>query len=57
MRQSPYAARVPPRDRWAIAAYIRVLQLSQHAVAAELPAEDRNQLPAEGESPTRRTPP
>ena len=26
-----YAARVEPQDRWAIAAYIRVLQLSQHA--------------------------
>jgi mono/diheme cytochrome c family protein len=25
-----YAAQVPPRDRWAIAAYIRALQLSQH---------------------------
>jgi hypothetical protein len=26
-----YASRVPPRDRWAIVAYIRALQLSQHA--------------------------
>lgn len=26
-----YAARVEPSDRWAIAAYIRALQLSQHA--------------------------
>lgn len=26
-----YAARVSPRDRWAIIAYIRALQLSQHA--------------------------
>jgi hypothetical protein len=43
-----YAARVPPRDRWAIAAYIRVLQLSQHAEAANLPPEDRNLLPAGG---------
>lgn len=25
-----YASRVPPADRWAIAAYIRALQLSQH---------------------------
>jgi hypothetical protein len=40
-----YAARVPPRDRWCIAAYIRALQLSQHAPAASLPAEDRSQLP------------
>jgi hypothetical protein len=25
-----YREQVPPRDRWAIAAYIRALQLSQH---------------------------
>lgn len=33
----PYAARVEPRDRWAIAAYIRALQLSQGARVAEIP--------------------
>ncbi|MGX5774852.1 c-type cytochrome [Methylorubrum zatmanii] len=33
----PYAARVEPRDRWAIAAYIRALQLSQGARVAEMP--------------------
>lgn len=33
-----YANRVPPQDRWAIAAYIRVLQLSQNASAADVPA-------------------
>jgi mono/diheme cytochrome c family protein len=43
-----YATRVPPRDRWAIAAYIRALQLSQHAEVAGLPEEDRSKLPAEG---------
>ena len=32
-----YAAQVPVNDRWAIAAYIRVLQLSQNATAADLP--------------------
>ena len=31
-----YAEQVPPGDRWAIAAYIRALQLSQHAPAADL---------------------
>ena len=31
-----YAAQVTTKDRWAIAAYIRVLQLSQHATAADL---------------------
>lgn len=36
----PYAARVAPNDRWAIAAYIRALQLSQHDTVADLsPAE------------------
>lgn len=39
-----YAAQVPVRDRWAIAAYIRALQLSQYAVAAELPQETQGQL-------------
>lgn len=43
-----YATRIPPRDRWAIAAYIRVLQLSQHAEVAQLPEEDRRQLSAAG---------
>jgi mono/diheme cytochrome c family protein len=37
-----YAARVPPPDRWAIVAYIRALQLSQHAPAALLPAQERS---------------
>jgi Cytochrome C oxidase, cbb3-type, subunit III len=39
-----YASRIPAKDRWAIAAYIRALQLSQHARASELPPEDRAQL-------------
>jgi mono/diheme cytochrome c family protein len=34
-----YADRVPPADRWAIAAYIRALQLSQHAAVASLPED------------------
>lgn len=36
-----YAARVPPPDRWAIAAYIRALQLSQNVPLALLPQELR----------------
>jgi mono/diheme cytochrome c family protein len=39
-----YKAQIAPRDRWAIAAYIRALQLSQHAVAADLPSDDRQKL-------------
>jgi mono/diheme cytochrome c family protein len=34
-----YADRVPPRDRWAIAAYIRVLQRSRAATLADVPAD------------------
>jgi mono/diheme cytochrome c family protein len=31
-----YASRIEPQDRWAIAAYIRVLQLSQNAEAGDV---------------------
>lgn len=33
-----YSAQLTPEDRWAVAAYIRALQLSQAATAADLPA-------------------
>ena len=33
-----YAEQIQPADRWAIAAYIRVLQLSQHATEADVPS-------------------
>jgi hypothetical protein len=36
-----YASRVETPDRWAIAAYIRVLQTSQNAPVAELTQEER----------------
>ena len=39
-----YAAQVPVADRWAIAAYIRALQLSQHATLAEVPEAERSAL-------------
>jgi mono/diheme cytochrome c family protein len=32
-----YSAQVSPHDRWCIAAYIRALQLSQNATAADVP--------------------
>ena len=41
-----YATAVPPADRWAIAAYIRALQLSQRAHLAELPPADQQALRA-----------
>ncbi len=38
-RMYSYASRVPVEDRWAIAAYVRVLQLSQNATPELLSAE------------------
>jgi mono/diheme cytochrome c family protein len=39
-----YSAQVQPADRWAIAAYIRALQLSQTATLDDVPAAARGQL-------------
>jgi mono/diheme cytochrome c family protein len=39
-----YAAQIEPRDRWAIVAYERALQLSQHASINELSPEERARL-------------
>lgn len=38
---SSYAAQIRPEDRWAITAYIRVLQLSQNTIVDQLSAESR----------------
>ncbi len=40
----PYAARVPPPDRWAIIAYIRALQASTMADLTDVPPEIRRTL-------------
>lgn len=42
----PFADRVDESDRWAIVAYIRALQLSQHADAGQLGLIDRQALSA-----------
>jgi mono/diheme cytochrome c family protein len=39
-----YAGQVPVSDRWAIIAYIRALQLSQHATVNDVPPEMRSKL-------------
>jgi mono/diheme cytochrome c family protein len=39
-----FAARIAPQDRWAVASYIRALQLSQNAKVSDLPPEDQGQL-------------
>jgi mono/diheme cytochrome c family protein len=41
-----YATQIPVRDRWLIVAYVRALQLSQHAAAADLPADQRAAIDA-----------
>jgi mono/diheme cytochrome c family protein len=41
-----YAAQIPVEDRWAIVAYVRALQLSQHATLADVPPEKRAELGA-----------
>jgi mono/diheme cytochrome c family protein len=40
-----YAAQIPVRDRWAIVAYVRALQLSQDVAVSALPPQDRAKLP------------
>ena len=39
-----YAAQVPVADRWAIAAYMKALQLSQDATIEDVPADRRGEL-------------
>ncbi len=45
-QMSSYASQIPVRDRWAIAAYISALQLSQSIPVDELSPEERHQLDA-----------
>lgn len=42
-----YASRVEPEDRWRIAAYIRALQLGQHATMQDAPSAMRRKLAEE----------
>src|SRR6185295_7821102 len=39
-----YASRIPPDDRWRIAAYVRALQFSQNARLEDVPPERRSEL-------------
>jgi mono/diheme cytochrome c family protein len=43
-----YAAELGIEDRWAIVAYVRALQLSQHATLEQVPPEQRRKLEEEG---------
>ena len=48
-QMSSYAAQISPADRWAIAAYIKALQLSQSVPVELLPADDRAKVSAPDE--------
>ena len=39
-----YAAQIKAEDRWAIAAYVRALQLSEHATVADVPVSERDKI-------------
>ena len=49
-RMYSYASRIPPEDRWAIAAYVKALQLSQNAFVGDIP-EGVDVAGAEGDAP------
>lgn len=55
---SDYRSQVEVRDRWAIAAYIRALQLSQRATVADVPADKVKDLdkPATPQPPAATAP-
>ena len=48
-----YAPQVPVHDRWAIAAYVRVLQYSQNARLSDLSPEDRRKVEEKLANPRR----
>ena len=41
-----YATQIPVQDRWLIVAYVKALQLSQHATVEDVPADQRATLDA-----------
>jgi hypothetical protein len=45
-RQPQMASQIPASDRWAIVAYLKVLQYSQHAPLEAVPSADRSKLQA-----------
>ncbi len=45
-----YSERIAPKERWAIIAYVRALQLSRNAKASELPESLRQKISSAGEN-------
>lgn len=54
-RMPPYSAGTSVRDRWAIVAYVRALQLSQNARLEDVPESHRGSLNSEPATQTRST--
>lgn len=53
----PYGPQIPTEDRWAIVAYVRALQRSQHSSVADVPEEVRGRMaPAGSVTPAAPTP-
>jgi mono/diheme cytochrome c family protein len=51
-----YKAQIAVEDRWRIAAYVRALQLSHHATAADVPADELRKLNEGGGAPAPAAP-
>jgi mono/diheme cytochrome c family protein len=51
-----YGPRITVQDRWAIISYLRALQRSQHASAADVPAEHQAELEKKAEPETKAPP-
>lgn len=47
-RMPSYASQIPVEERWAVVAYVRALQLSQHVPLDELSPEGRERATAQG---------
>ncbi len=47
-RMYSYSSRIPAEDRWAIAGYIKALQLSQNATLDDVPEALRDQIEVQG---------
>ncbi len=47
----PAGPQIPVKDRWAIVAYVRALQLSRHAAETDIPEAQRAGVPAGGTAP------
>jgi hypothetical protein len=54
-RMYPYADRLTAPDRWAVAAYIRALQLSQTVQLADIPEKEQISLKNEPVQPSTST--